>query len=255
MYRPIHVGSKTSSVDLAIERDDVGNNISVKNHQYAELTALYWAWKNDLDSDFIGLGHYRRIPVFGLGQLRYKEWINYLKYFIKKYFMLSLPSGEYYLSQNLRMRSSELEALLQGQESSIREILAESILLVPRKTYFATNCVKSFFNRVVSDEAFKDIESSILDESIREVFVRMQGGNEMYIGNICVMRRDLFNPYCEFIFGTLDNFVKISDEKGIKYSSRYLGYLGELLTSSYLMHLQEIGVRWSSFDLAEVTDV
>lgn len=59
VYMPIHVGKALSNCNLEFQGDDTGDNISIKNPYYCELTAQYWGWKN-LDCDYIGLCHYRR---------------------------------------------------------------------------------------------------------------------------------------------------------------------------------------------------
>ena len=58
VYMPIQVGA-TLHPDFGYTSDNIGENISAKNLNYCELTALFWAWKN-LACDYIGLCHYRR---------------------------------------------------------------------------------------------------------------------------------------------------------------------------------------------------
>lgn len=56
---PIQAGAALTEERVCSLCDNTGDNISHKNRQYCELTALYWIWKNDR-SDYVGLGHYRR---------------------------------------------------------------------------------------------------------------------------------------------------------------------------------------------------
>ena len=62
---PIQVGATLGKRIIANLRDDMGENISYKNRNYSELTALYWLWKNRLrreggDHIYYGLMQYRR---------------------------------------------------------------------------------------------------------------------------------------------------------------------------------------------------
>ena len=58
LYVPVQVGAEGKE-SLGFTPDNTGDNISIKNPNYCELTGLYWAWKN-LDCEYIGLAHYRR---------------------------------------------------------------------------------------------------------------------------------------------------------------------------------------------------
>ncbi|MFR2983850.1 MAG: DUF4422 domain-containing protein [Bifidobacterium pseudocatenulatum] len=52
-------GPCRKAVSTAHLHDDEGENISDENPGYCELTAQYWAWKNE-DADYYGFCHYRR---------------------------------------------------------------------------------------------------------------------------------------------------------------------------------------------------
>lgn len=57
---PIQVGVALTDKDICPIKDNDGSNISERNGNYSECTALYWMWKNASRADYIGLCHYRR---------------------------------------------------------------------------------------------------------------------------------------------------------------------------------------------------
>lgn len=119
MYIPLHVGAEGkkddngNDLDLGFVKDNTGDNISLKNPGFCELTGLYWAWKN-LDVDYLGLVHYRRHfclrktkdPFDGV--LTYSElepWLAKVRVFVpnkRKYYIETLYSHykhTHYISQ------------------------------------------------------------------------------------------------------------------------------------------------------------
>lgn len=56
--------------------------------------------------------------------------------------------------------------------------------------------------------------------------------------NMSIMRRNIFDEYCQFLFGVLTeiekHYLKIYDRR-----DRYLGYLAENLTSIFYMHTKD----------------
>ncbi|WP_294426355.1 DUF4422 domain-containing protein [uncultured Streptococcus sp.] len=55
---PIFVGNGKSQNEYI--HDNTLENISDKNKFFCELTAYYWIWKNDNESEYVSIEHYRR---------------------------------------------------------------------------------------------------------------------------------------------------------------------------------------------------
>ncbi len=64
-YEMIQGGRSISHKKMPCRGDDVGTNISNKNHIYSECTVHYWAWKNVKEKEYIGISHYRRQQLIG----------------------------------------------------------------------------------------------------------------------------------------------------------------------------------------------
>lgn len=92
-----------------------------------------------------------------------------------------------------------------------------------------------------------------------ELFLDSLNDTKMYYANISVMKEELFNDYCEFVFGVFDELEKILiNEKYYiniykeKSMYRIFGYIGELLTNVFVRKKKKEGYKiqelWMLYD-------
>ena len=236
LFKPIHVGSKNSKVQLpGLVRDDEGDNISEKNPNYCEMTAQYWAWKHS-DAEYIGLCHYRRFLC-----LSEKQFTNYTPDFRKQIYALSLtPETEekYGLLDEEQMRRvieandiivctaqdlSKVNTPFGPQKTTLKHWTAHDMALIN------IDDLKELFQIVKSD--YPQIYKS-MNEYLH--------GKYFYGFNTFIMRRDLFLEMCAFEFDVLEKLERRVDISQYNQQlSRIYGFMGEILFSSFVYYIQK----------------
>lgn len=199
VYLPIQVGA-AGKESLGWQRDDEGDNISAKNPNYCELTALYWAWKN-LDADYIGLCHYRR-------------------YFTRK----EVHSTEAKKAQILT--GTEWEALLNQCPVAVPD---------KRKYYIETN--ESHYKHAHHPEGL-DAMKAIIQVEYPEYLLSYETVMQRtwaHMFNMFVMRKDLYDEYMQWMFSILLELEKRLDiTDWSAYEARVFGFVSELLLDIWL---------------------
>lgn len=98
MYIPLHVGHAKAKEDFGYIGDDTGEHISELNCYYAELSGVYWVWKNYHDAEYVGICHYRRFLTNEEGYVfTEKQYVKLLQeYDIMTTKQLELPNSYHY---------------------------------------------------------------------------------------------------------------------------------------------------------------
>lgn len=67
-----------------------------------------------------------------------------------------------------------------------------------------------------------------------------------YNHNILIARKEIFQNYCNWLFPILERTEELSEPKGKHRADRYIGYLGENLTTLYFMyHKKELNIVYT----------
>lgn len=200
-FLPVQLGAAYADEDFGYQRDDEGDNISLKRPHFSELTALYWAWKN-LDVDYLGLCQYRR-------------------YFAQRGF-----KSEQQGSQRDILRGMDFENILQTYE-----------IILPTLTDFGETTVRQQYadcHRVEDMNRARNIIAQQHPECIKS-FDRIMGGHQIHTCNMFVTKKSIADEYCAWLFPILfelERQIDFSDYD--EYQQRVCGYMAERLFNVWL---------------------
>lgn len=246
IFTPIQVGRANSTEKLNMIGDDTGVNISNKNPIYCEMSAIYWAWKNDVYSDFVGLCHYRRIFT-----LKRKSVLNaaksILKYYAAKILNFIRPGIECSYSTQIQVQNIDTFNKLATEFSDIIGNKVDSYdAIVPYPSRFATINVRRFFEISLEHKLLMDSIVHDLNPNFEKWYKKTMKGNQLYSANMFVFSREVFEEYCNIVFPILEEHEKRTIEMGWCYDiikeksySRRSGYFGEFLTSAFILMISE----------------
>ncbi len=209
LYEPIFVGSNGKNSIENYQRDDLGDNISYKNPNYCELTALYWAWKNST-ADYIGLVHYRR--YFGK----------------KKFFDGNLNTNVF-------------------QEDYFSSILNRNTIIVPKKRKYYIETLYSHYAHTHYSEDLNKVKKIISDKhpDYLQSFDSVMKQTSGYMFNMFVMPKEYLNDYCLWLFDILEKLEEEIDLSNYdSFQARVFGRISELLFNVWLVeHKKEFELK------------
>ena len=210
LYQPLLVGSdffldqqKGITLPKHLALDNTGAHISSKNHNYSELTGLYWLWQNTVKKDtnpdsFYGLVHYRRF--------------------------LSTKNKKTPLTK------TELQNLIN---------LKYEIILPKKRNYYIENLYSHYAHTLHIGPL--DRTRAIIKEKYPDFlpeFDRLKTRRSAHMFNIFIFKKPLFEEYCEFLFGILFTLESsLTKEELTRYDgfhARFFGRISELLLDVFL---------------------
>lgn len=205
----------------------LGRTFRKKNAQYCELTAQYWAWKNE-NADYYGFFHYRRYLSFNTEKTYTADsWGNVCEPFL----------------------STELTKKYCWDESSIQNLVEKYDLILPQLKDIRTmpHMGKNMREQYTAEGTLHGRDLDIMLEVIKErypTFLKYaefyENGHKTYFNNMFCMKKEIFESYSNWLFDILEGCVKRGNYAD--YSTEALrtpGHLAERLLNIYVLYLKD----------------
>lgn len=200
IYKPIAVGNKKDNLKDIYLTDDTKDNISDKNYSFCELTAMYWIWKNT-NSHFVGINHYRRYLTLTDDNINN----NYFKFILNE---------------------DQLEDIFKNYD----------IILPKQKELLFSNVIKHYKRHHYLKDLL-ECKKIILEKypEYVESFDNVMKSNKMYICNMLVTKKDIYDNYCNWLFTILFELEKKIDINDYSETQkRVFGFLAERLFNVWI---------------------
>jgi hypothetical protein len=208
-YFNLHCGKDDTNFELEMIADNTGDNISIRNRYWSEITGLYWAWKNLDKIDYVGLCSYRRFFNFKINPR------NLLQ-------ILPLDSSD---------QINEIEI------PNMEEVFLNYDIIIP-KPYVYAYSIREVCKRNYRIEDFDILEKIInkISPEFDEAFISTFYNNNKLIGhNMFIMSWEHYNEFCEWVFSIL--FEAEKQINPLEYpiqQVRVFGYMHELLLQVFI---------------------
>lgn len=240
--KPLYVGKDCTDNDLLMPADNTGDNISYKNFHYAELTAIYWLWKNS-NAKIKGIMHYRRLLDL-TGKDLNKEYYTY------KY-------------NDINNEEKFLEKLGLTKEN-IEKILKESDIIIKNKSdlsIWSKYTIKTHYELAHVAKHIEYTTDIIANKypNFLKTWKQVLNGSVSYFNNVFIMKAVDFDEYCKFLFGILFEVEKHINLYDINlapetFNARWAGFLGERLTGAYIIYQNTIGKKLAQYPAVILED-
>lgn len=223
--------------------DNTGDNISIKNRYYNELSALYWAWKNyDKlgNPDYIGLMHYRRHFVFN--EEYYKKKISKETAKNQGFSVISEKYFDEEYANRIGLCDKNIECMCEQYDAIVSYPSHLSL------SYGKHHTLRTDYIEILRLKA-KDLD--LMVNILKRKYPNFADKIEDYVNNdqkleyqMFIMKKELFFEYCDFLFGILFEIEKqVNFEEYTIREKRTLGYLGEIMMSLFFIINADRGLK------------
>ena len=213
-FLPIQAGAALHDAIPSYQPDSEGENISLKNPHFCELTCHYWAWKNLKGVDIIGLNHYRRFFDF---QRKWPQFSADKRFVETKTFL----EQDYYFP--------DLEKLLSKYD----------IILPVARHWRVSNTQQYAEYHIAKDwEMLRQIIKERSPQYIPAFEKTMDHSNKAVGYNMFITHWKHFEAYSEWLFDILFEVERRVPPIDDPVQSRIYGYMSERLINVFCEHHQ-----------------